>query len=92
MKNNKKKSSPLFLIITVIVIGVFSFVFIKNNSEFGTSVFSPDIKGSGSVNEHIPPKLRWEKAFRFDTSESDDSKNSSGQNFLQYESQKNKNK
>ncbi|MFV0564023.1 hypothetical protein [Malaciobacter mytili] len=92
MKNNKKKSSPLFLIITVVIIGVFSFIFFKNNSGFGTSIFSPDIKGSGSVNEHIPAKLRWKKAFRFDTGGSDDSKESSSQNFLQYESQKNKNK
>ncbi|AXH09127.1 hypothetical protein CP960_05830 [Malaciobacter halophilus] len=88
MAKNKKKSSPVFKIAVIIVIISFIFLVIKEATGLGTSIFSPDIKGSGSVNKHIPRELRWEKAFRF----GDEKEEKGGQNFLQYESSKNKDK
>ncbi|WP_404319980.1 hypothetical protein [Malaciobacter canalis] len=89
MAKNKKKSSSAFTITVVIIVIFFILIAFKEAMGIGDSIFSPNTKNSNSVNEHIPPKLRWEKSFRFGD---DEEKGKGGGNFLQYQTDKNKNK
>ncbi|RXJ98856.1 hypothetical protein CRU98_08820 [Arcobacter sp. CECT 8986] len=96
MAKTKQSGTSLLITIIIFLIVILLFMVFKSDKSLMSGVFSQSGDSSKPVNEHMPRPLQWEKPFRFGLGDNNDgtSEKSSGgsknQNFLQYESSKNK--
>ncbi|RXJ87262.1 hypothetical protein [Arcobacter sp. CECT 8985] len=84
----------MLIFIVVLMIIIMSIMIFKNKSTFLSGVFDPEVKNK-SMSEYTPKPLRWEKTFKFGINDKNDGEveklpSGKNQNFLQYESSKNK--
>ncbi|AXX91710.1 hypothetical protein CPU12_10785 [Malaciobacter molluscorum LMG 25693] len=95
MAKTKQSSVPMLLTIIIFLIIILIFMVLKSDRGLMSGIFSPSGDSSKPVNQHMPRPLQWEKPFRFGHGDNNDgaeenAKGGGSQNFLQYESSKNK--